>query len=279
MSVFFCHPAIAHMILHYESFFLSSERQWLVFIHGAGGSMLTWKYQLDAFKPFFNLLLLDLRDHGKSKGVAPYREKYTIDLLGEDILILLDQLKIRKAHFMSLSLGSIFVQFIGDKRPDLIDRAIMAGAVCKANIPMKVLAFVSRVVYPLLSFEQSYKLLSFAILPRRGDRLGRKLFRAQARKMDPADFKKWMRLLNDFLRQLKVFFYHTFPAPGLIVMGAQDRVFHSAAQAYAEHQSHIQLVDMPGCGHVCNIEKPQVFNALVLRFLLEAKHPRSSSQE
>lgn len=259
------------MVLYHESYILSSERRWLVFIHGAGGSMLTWKYQLEAFKPFFNLLLLDLRDHGKSKQVAPKKDQYTIDLLGDDILGLLDHLKIQKAHFMSLSLGSIFVQYIGDKRPELIDKAVMAGAVCKANIPMKVLAFVSKVVYPLLSFEQSYRLLSFVILPRRNDTLGRKLFRAQARKMDPADFKKWMRLLSDFLQKLEVFFERTFPAPGLIVMGAQDRVFYTAASAYALVQPNIQLLDMPGCGHVCNIEKPRIFNDIVLDFLLQAK--------
>ena len=54
-------------LLHYRIYDDSPNKEWLIFIHGAGGSIITWKYQIEAFRPFFKLLLLDLRDHGKSK--------------------------------------------------------------------------------------------------------------------------------------------------------------------------------------------------------------------
>ena len=47
------------------------DAPWLVFVHGAGGSIRTWKYQIEAFRPHYRLLLIDLRDHGFSKDILP----------------------------------------------------------------------------------------------------------------------------------------------------------------------------------------------------------------
>ena len=53
-----------------------ADAPWLVFVHGAGGSIRTWKYQIEAFQPHYRLLLIDLRDHGFSKDILPDRAIY-----------------------------------------------------------------------------------------------------------------------------------------------------------------------------------------------------------
>jgi pimeloyl-ACP methyl ester carboxylesterase len=45
------------LLLHYETHLLDPKAEWVVFIHGAGGSIVTWKYQVDAFKPFFQFVV------------------------------------------------------------------------------------------------------------------------------------------------------------------------------------------------------------------------------
>jgi len=77
-----------------------SSKEWVVFIHGAGGSTATWKFQVEAFKPFYNLLLIDLRDHGKSKEIIPEFENYNFDIITHDIKAVLDKYQINKAHFI-----------------------------------------------------------------------------------------------------------------------------------------------------------------------------------
>ena len=67
-----------------------SESPWLVFIHGAGGSIRTWKFQIEAFAPHYRLLLIDLRDHGFSKDILPEYEAYDFDIVAEDILAVVD---------------------------------------------------------------------------------------------------------------------------------------------------------------------------------------------
>ena len=50
-------------------------------------------------------------------------------LSAEDILAVIDHLGIEKAHFVSLSIGSVILQKLDIERPELIDRMVMAGAI------------------------------------------------------------------------------------------------------------------------------------------------------
>ena len=106
-----------------------SDAPWLVFVHGAGGSIRTWKYQIEAFQPHYRLLLIDLRDHGFSKDILPEFPEYDFDIVSDDILAVVDHLGIERAHFVSLSIGSVILQKIDIERPELIDRMVMAGAI------------------------------------------------------------------------------------------------------------------------------------------------------
>ena len=106
-----------------------ADAPWLVFVHGAGGSIRTWKYQIEAFQPLYRLILIDLRDHGFSKDILPEFPEYDFDIVSEDILAVVDHLGIERAHFVSLSIGSVILQKIDIERPELIDRMVMAGAI------------------------------------------------------------------------------------------------------------------------------------------------------
>ena len=53
-------------MLYHKTFELGPDRDWVVFVHGAGGSSSIWFKQLRAYREHFNVLLLDLRGHGQS---------------------------------------------------------------------------------------------------------------------------------------------------------------------------------------------------------------------
>ena len=52
------------------------------------------------FSKNYNLLLLDLRGHGKSKAIAlnPFKKKYTFNSITNDILEVIDAEKIKKSQ-------------------------------------------------------------------------------------------------------------------------------------------------------------------------------------
>ena len=86
-------------MLHYTKYQnKKKELPWLTFIHGAGGSSSIWHKQIRFFSKFFNLLLIDLRGHGNSKGLTlnPFQSKYTFDVITDDIIKVLDHEKILK---------------------------------------------------------------------------------------------------------------------------------------------------------------------------------------
>lgn len=264
-----------HTLLHHEVIAQNPDAPWLVFVHGAGGSIRTWKFQIDAFAPHYRLLLIDLRDHGYSKDILPAFPAYDFDIVAKDILVLLDHLGIRKAHFMSLSIGSVILQKIDIERPELVDRMIMAGAIFDGSKMMHWFVHSGKVLSFILPYQALYWLFSFIVLPRRNHRLSRYIFRRQSKRLSTREYLKWIELYKPFFALIKDYVNRPVLKKGLVVMGSQDHIFFGAAKRFTDIQKNMRLAVIENCGHVCSIEAPEIFNELVLRFLKDEEVPHS----
>jgi pimeloyl-ACP methyl ester carboxylesterase len=61
---------------------------------------------------------LDLRGHGNSKSLkTAFKQNYTFSALANDILEVLDFLKIEKSHFVRISLGTILIRQLAEMYP------------------------------------------------------------------------------------------------------------------------------------------------------------------
>ena len=95
-------------MIHYTKFLCKNkDAGWITFVHVAGGSSTIWFKQIKYFSKKYNLLLLDLRGHGKSKSIPinPFKKKYTFDAITNDILEVINAEKIKKSHFVGIPLG------------------------------------------------------------------------------------------------------------------------------------------------------------------------------
>lgn len=255
-------------ILHHEICLIDDSHEWMVFIHGAGGSLATWKYQRDAFKPFFNLLLIDMRDHGYSKDLEPSYNAYDFDIVCDDILAVIDHVGLTQAHFLSLSLGSIVLQRLTDRRPEMITSMIMAGGVFKADWKIHLFAHSGKFLSYFVPFRWIYDTFIFIVLPRKNHALSRRMYRIQSRKLTPKEFLKWLGLYRSFFKIVRRFYKSKLSKSSLIVMGAQDHVFLQAAKRFTLNQAHLaEIVVLEGCGHLCNLEATTLFNDAVLSWL------------
>ncbi|WP_296620816.1 alpha/beta hydrolase [Marivirga sp.] len=249
-----------------------SSKEWIVFIHGAGGSTATWKYQLDAFRPFYNLLLIDLRDHGKSKDIKPEFEKYNFDIITKDIKTVLDQYQIDKAHFITLSFGSVIMQDLSIKHPDLVASAIFAGGIFKANVLIKSFVQLARFFNLFLPYKWMYSIFSYLLMPFGKHQKSREIYKKQAQKLSSTEYMKWVGLYNEFFRLLNRFYNQDINFPALTIMGKDDYIFLNSAKGFANKHKSVLIKEMKGAGHICNIDQPEIFNELALSFTHEHKY-------
>ena len=265
-KVFF-HEIQTMKLLHHQIYFQSDAHPWLVFLHGAGGSMETWKYQQAAFQPYFNLLLIDLRDHGQSKEMQAEDEKYSFEMISADIIAVIQKAGIRKASFMTLSFGSVLLQDLSMRYPGLVEKAVMAGGIFKGNFMIKAFVYLARVFNLFLSYSQMYRLFSYLLMPKKSHQLSRRVYQMQARKLSSQAYLKWIGLYSQFFKLLKRFYHQQLGFETLVLMGEEDYVFLKAASKFINQQPYAQLRQIPNAGHICNIDQPEIFNRLALQFI------------
>jgi 3-oxoadipate enol-lactonase len=83
--------------------------------HSLGSSSIMWDPQLPALEANYRVLRFDTRGHGGSD--AP-DGAYTLDMLGEDALALLDELDIDDVHWVGLSMGGMIGQNLALRAPN-----------------------------------------------------------------------------------------------------------------------------------------------------------------
>ncbi len=253
--------------LHYQKHVKSYANQWVVFLHGAGGSVQTWKFQIEALKEHFNLLAVDLRDHGKSKNIEPSANSYDFDLIASDIFKVLAKEKIEKAHFVTLSFGSVLMQALYKRNTKIVDRMVLIGGIFDANWMIKSFVHLARLFNVFLSYTSMYRIFSFLLMPKRRNQLARRVYQMQARKLSQKEYIKWLGLYSEFFTLLKSFNKQEISNEMLLLMGEDDYMFLPSAIRFSRNRDKAQLKLIPKAGHICNIDQPDVVNDQIMIFL------------
>ena len=128
-------------LISYTIYKNETSTEWVTFVHGAGGSSSIWFKQIRDFQKHFNVLLLDLRGHGNSKDQlkSAFKQQYTFKAIAEDIVEVIDFLKIESSHFVGISLGSIVIRQLAEMHPERVKSMILGGAILKMNFRSQVL--------------------------------------------------------------------------------------------------------------------------------------------
>ncbi len=256
-------------MLYYKKFEQTLSNEWVVFVHGAGGSSSIWYQQLKDFKKHFNVLLVDLRGHGKSKDLLQkyYDREYTFDDISRDIFEVLDHLKIESAHFIGVSLGTIIIRNLSELEPERVKSAILCGAITRLNIRSRFLVTTGNIFKRVIPYMWLYKLFAWIIMPRKRHAKARNLFIGEAKKLYQKEFLRWFKLTNTVNPLLKYFKEKETNTPMLYVMGDEDHLFLPPVEQIVNQHSMAFLEVIQQCGHVCNVEKPIEFNKVSIGFI------------
>jgi len=86
--------------VHYKQY--GQGEKSLIFIHGWGCDLNTWKYQFDYFKDKYHIVLIDLPGYGQSDKVE---QEYTIDLFAQSISAVIHDIEIQHPVLVAHSMG------------------------------------------------------------------------------------------------------------------------------------------------------------------------------
>jgi pimeloyl-ACP methyl ester carboxylesterase len=259
----------ANQLLYHETYPADQPNaEWLLFIHGAGGSTRTWRRQIDDLRVRFNLLLIDLPGHGQMAKRPTDAPVYTFPAIAEQIWAVVDHLKLSASHLVGVSLGAIIALEMRELRPQQTQSVILSGPILKLSIKLRILASVSLALAKIIGYPAFYKLSARVMMPRTNHQKSREVFIKESQLLTTDEFRKWTNMYYGLHPTLQGLFNRDLKHPHLLVSGSQDHLFLDAAKAYAEkHPQHVHLEVVNHCGHVVSIEQAAIFNRLCLNFL------------
>ena len=112
---------------HY--FFNKKNSTPLIFIHGVGLDHQMWAKQVNHLNEF-SILTYDLLGHGKT----PYnKEKLNLEDFSNQLLEILDHLKIKKIHLVGFSLGSLIALDFSSRFQEKVEKLILIGTTYKRS--------------------------------------------------------------------------------------------------------------------------------------------------
>ena len=104
----------------------------LVLANSLGSTVDMWEPQLPVLTRRYRVVRFDTRGHGRS---AVPHGPYSIGDLGGDVLALLDELGVARAHFCGLSLGGMVGIWLAAHAPERIDRLVLCCTSARPAAP------------------------------------------------------------------------------------------------------------------------------------------------
>lgn len=236
----------------------SGERA-IVFLHGVGSDKSAWAPQLGHFGTSLRAVAFDYPGYGES-GPAP--EGTTRDDYAAAILAAMDELGIDRAHICGLSLGGVVAIAIHGAAPRRCRSLIIADSFA--------LHPDGRGIYER-SIAASGDLRSLAearvdlLLAQPADPAVRNEVVETMARIDPCAYRigaeaVWLADQRD--RAAKI------DAPTLVVCGAEDKITPpQLSLELARIVPGARYEEIPGAGHLSNLEKPDEFNRIVEEFI------------
>ena len=254
-------------MLHYKTIENNQFDSWIVMIHGAGGSIEVWFRQVADYARHFNLLLVDLAGHGGSANES-FGKGFNFSKAAEQVMEVVNHLKIKKGHFIGLSLGSIVVRIIAKNNPQQVSSMILAGAVTRLNAKVRTLLTLATTFNRLIPYYLIKKVIAKCIIPQEKYGKSKRLFLNNAKKVSFDSFLNWLKLGDGVSSFIKDLFNEYISIPTLYMMGEDDKLFLPQVQQTVNNGGdNVTLIVVPNAGHVCNVDNKKFFNHHSLEFM------------
>lgn len=255
------HHLLEHII--YEN----GKKEYVVLLHGIGGSSRVFFKQLKAYAREYNVIAIHLPGHGNSARPQDFEDKLTLRLVADEIKQLLLSLNIYKAHFVGISLGSIIIHTILQYHPSIVISAVLGGTITRFTPFSKLLINIGDLIKYITPHMWLYQFFAWIMMPKSNHKKARGVFIKEAKKLRREDLLAWFHIAKTVDKAHKFVEHKAKGIPRLYISGREDHLFLEPLKADLEGDRNAKLIVFDECGHVCNIDKGKEFNAASLHFL------------
>lgn len=229
--------------------------QSIVFLHGNASRWQHWEPQLQALSSRFRCIAFDQRGYGAS---SPLTSPNSLSQMADDAAAVCQALGVNHAYFVGLSMGSTVAQAVALRHPALVDGLVLAAS---PQIPLEPVEIPEITI----EFLRSNVIANFGSKIKQQPELAQRLLKEH---------------LETNIETIQNFSTHDFSqmdsagirAPALVMAGELDPAAPPATlKPLAEKLPNATYLEFPGTGHYLNIEEPEEFTAVIIRFIEE--HP------
>lgn len=236
----------------------------VLFLHGLGSSVRDWELQIPAFASDYRVLAVDMRGHGRSdKPQGPYSMPGFV----RDVIGLLDQLHIDKAHVVGLSMGGMIAFQMAVDHPERIQSMVIVNsgpAVVAHTIKDRFNVWMRFFIVRVMGMKKMGETLAPRLFVDADQEALRQTFISRWAENDARAYLDAMRAIvgwtvEDKINQIKV--------PTLILSSDQDYTPVSVKEAYLAKMPKAALQVLPNAHHAVSSERPEAFNEAVRQFV------------
>ena len=254
----------------------------VIFIHEFAGDHRSWEPQMRFFARWFRCIAFDARGFPPSE-VPEDGERYSQQHARDDVIAVLDHLRIDRAHVVGISMGGFAALHVGIAYPQRARSLVIAGCGYGAAPEAKA-KFQAECEAAAGSFETDWAEAAkkYALGPTRvqfqnKDPRGWAEFAAQLEQHSPRGQALTMRgvqmkrpSLWELVDDMK-----KIDLPTLILTGDEDEPCLEPALLMKRSIATSGLVVLPWSGHTINIEEPDGFNRALFDFFLRVGEGRN----
>jgi 3-oxoadipate enol-lactonase len=237
---------------------------WIVFSNSLATSTAMWDEQAAALQSTFRVLRYDQRGHG---GTDVPSGRYAFDTLLDDALGLLDALGIAKAHFAGLSMGGATALGLAERHPDRLNRVIVCDSPCQST-PQSSQQWEERIA---VAQKQGIDAL---VEPTVGRWFPPETFAKNPPHIDKVRAMIRNTPVDGFIGCAAALANHNYASaaatvqrPVLFMVGEKDGATPVAMRKLHDKVAGSRFVELPGAGHISNMDRPAEFNQALRDFL------------
>lgn len=248
------------------------DAPWVALLHGLGYGRWGWEPVLDGLAERFRLLWFDNRGIGES-SVPP--GPYTTRALAEDVVAILEDAGIDRAHVVATSLGGMVAQELALAHPRRIDRLVLVCTTPGGELAYPLPEVTQRLIAEMPGMEPREGLeraVRNALSEDAPEELVRRIL--EHRLAAPPDPAGWQGQAaagtgHDAGGRLGAIEHPTF-----VVHGTADVVVDPRnAELLGERIPDARVVEFEGAGHLLFWEQPDRFVEVVTDFLGTGSSP------